>query len=86
MKRAIFSRMRRDFAPRLLLAFGLGLAALAAGCTGGEEPGPGDPPTIALLSPEGIVRVRENLAVAGRATGAICVSASCLMRLATTPC
>lgn len=43
--------------------------AIAAGCTGAEDPPELDPPTVALLSPEPGMTVRENLAIAGRATG-----------------
>lgn len=40
-----------------------------AGCTGSEDPPQLDPPTVTLLSPEAGSVVRENLAIAGRATG-----------------
>ena len=41
----------------------------SAGCTGGEDPLELDPPTVTLLSPESGTTVRENLAIAGEATG-----------------
>lgn len=56
--------------PDTKLAFTTLLLLAVAACTSGEEDDPTpDPPTVAMLAPEPGQRARENLAVAGTASG-----------------